>query len=73
MAVGEIGVHAHLLVGMALKRLADDHDCGDVALFSAVFSAWLGWATQLHCPGCEQQLIEAAQAELAAAQQRRLH
>ena len=53
MAVGELDTHAHALVGLALRQLAQDHpDGGDITLFSAVFKAWLGWAGEMHCPTC---------------------
>ena len=52
MAIGELDAHAHVLVGLALRQLAHDHQGGDVALFEAVFKAWLGWAGEMHCPGC---------------------
>ena len=74
MAVGDLDQHAHLLTGLALQRLSQDHpDGGDVALFSAVFKAWLGWAGVMHCTVCEQQLLEAAQINLAEAQRQHLH
>ena len=73
MAVMEIDQHARLLTGLVLKRLADDHSCGDVELFASVFAAWLGWVRELECPGCERRLIDLAQDDLAAAQRRHLH
>jgi hypothetical protein len=73
MAVMEIDAHAHVLVGLTLRQLAQDHSCGDVALFSAVFKAWLGWAGEMHCPTCERRLIDLAQDDLAVAQRQCLH
>ena len=73
-SVTALDAHAHELVGLALRRLAQDHPDGDVAMFSAMLRAWLGWAGEMHCTGCERQLLDAAQDELAAAQrQRALH
>ena len=42
MAVGELDTHAHVLVGLALRQLAQDHPDGDIALFSSLLKAWLG-------------------------------
>ena len=39
-----LDAHAHELVGLALRRLAQDHPDGDLAMFSALLRAWLGWA-----------------------------
>ncbi len=73
MAVGELDAHAHLLIGLALQQLAQDHHDGDVAMFSALFRAWLNWASELHCPACERHLIDLAQDDLAVAAARYLH
>ena len=68
-----LDAHAHELVGLALRRLAQDHPDGEIALFSAMLRAWLGWAGAMHCPTCTRQLIDVAQDELAAAQRHHLH
>ena len=45
-----LDAHAHELVALALWRLAQDHPDGDIAMFSALLRAWLGWAGEMHCP-----------------------
>ena len=55
-------------VGLALRRLAQDHPAGDLMLFNALLRAWLGWTGAMHCTACTRQLLEAAQDDLAAAQ-----